>query len=81
MKESRRVPITVPELGAERIAFSLWHVRPGDKVTGGDRVAEVLIPGAVFDIHAPATGTLAERNAQPGDAVQPGVVLGFIEED
>jgi pyruvate/2-oxoglutarate dehydrogenase complex dihydrolipoamide acyltransferase (E2) component len=81
VKESRRVPITVSELGAERIAFSLWHVRSGDKVTEGDRVAEVLIPGAVFDIHAPVTGTLAERNAQPGDAVRPGFVIGEIQEE
>jgi pyruvate/2-oxoglutarate dehydrogenase complex dihydrolipoamide acyltransferase (E2) component len=70
----------VPELGAERIAFSLWHVRPGDKVTEGDRVAEVLIPGAVFDVSAPATGTLAERTAQPGDAVRAGSVIGEIQE-
>ena len=81
MKESRRVPIAVPELGSGRATFSLWHVRAGDRVTEGDRVAEVLIPGAVFDVPAPASGTLADRTAQPGDALTAGQVLGEIQEE
>ena len=81
MKESRRVPITVPELGSDRVTFSLWHVRAGERVTEGDRVAEVLIPGAVFDVAAPATGTLTERIAQPGDRLELGQALGTLEED
>lgn len=80
MKESRRVPIAVPELGSDRIAFSLWHAAAGDRVTAGDRVAELLLPGAVFDVPAPATGVLAERAAQPGDALSTGQVIGVVEE-
>jgi pyruvate/2-oxoglutarate dehydrogenase complex dihydrolipoamide acyltransferase (E2) component len=74
------VPITVPELGSERVTFSLWHAAAGDRVTEGDRVAELLLPGAAFDVPAPATGVLAERIAQPGDALSTGQVLGVIEE-
>jgi pyruvate/2-oxoglutarate dehydrogenase complex dihydrolipoamide acyltransferase (E2) component len=70
----------VPELGAERVAFSLWHVRAGDRVTEGDRVAELLIPGATFDVPAPASGVLTERTAQPGDPLRPGQVIGTIDE-
>ena len=80
MKESRRIPITVPELGAPRATFSLWHVRVGDHVTEGDRVAEGVLPGAVFDVPAPVSGTLAERTVQPGDALVPGKPIGEIEE-
>jgi pyruvate/2-oxoglutarate dehydrogenase complex dihydrolipoamide acyltransferase (E2) component len=80
VKESRRVPITVPELGSPRASFSLWHVRVGDRVTEGDRVAEVLIPGAVFDVPAPTSGVLAERAVQPNDPLTPGQVIGVIEE-
>lgn len=80
MKESRRVPITVPELGT-RATFSLWHVRAGDRVTEGDRVAEVLVPGAVFDVSAPATGVLTDRVAQPNDPLTAGQILGEIQED
>lgn len=75
------MPITVPELGSDRATFSLWHVQVGDRVTEGDRVAELLIPGAVFDVSAPVSGVLAERTAQPNDALTTGQVLGAVEED
>ncbi len=81
MKESRRVAITVADLGAPRVTFSLWHVRIGDRVTEGDRVAEVLVPGAVFDVPAPVSGTLAERTVQPGDPLTPNQTIGAIREE
>ena len=81
MKEFQRVPITVPDLGSPRVTFGLWHVRVGDRVTAGDRVAEVLIPGAVFDVPAPVSGTLAERAVQPGTLLTVGQVIGEIQEE
>ena len=74
-----RVPIPLPDLGTPRAVLSLWYVRPGDRVYEGDRVAEVLIPGATFDVPAPATGVLVERAALPNDPVAAGQVLGMIE--
>ena len=71
----------MPELGSDRATFSLWHVRAGDRVTEGDRVAELLIPGAVFDVPAPASGILAERVAQPNDPLTAGQVIGAIQEE
>ena len=53
----------------------------GDRVTEGDRVAEVLIPGAIFDVPAPASGVLTEQSAQPGDALSAGQVVGQIQEE
>lgn len=81
MKQPRRVPITLPELGGDRTTLSLWYARPGDRVFEGDRVAEVLLAGATFDIPAPATGTLRDRLALRGDLLTPGQVLGVIEEE
>ena len=75
------VPITLPDLGSDRAVLSLWHVRPGERVYEGDRVAEVLIPGAVVDVSAPATGTLADRLALPSDRLTAGQVLGTIDPD
>lgn len=72
--------ITLPDLGAAAV-LSLWYVRPGDRVYEGDRVAEVLIPGATFDVPAPATGVLAERRVLPNDPITPGQVLGVVQED
>jgi pyruvate/2-oxoglutarate dehydrogenase complex dihydrolipoamide acyltransferase (E2) component len=80
MTDPRRVPITVPDLGSDRATLSLWYVRPGDRVYEGDRVAEVLIPGATFDVPAPATGVLGDRLALPTDPVTTGQVLGVIVE-
>ncbi len=74
------MPITLPELGSPSASFSLWHVRVGDRVNEGDRVAEVLIPGAIFDVPAPVSGTLAERLTLPNDVLAPGQVLGVIQD-
>ncbi len=63
------------------MTFSLWHVRVGDRVTEGDRIAEVLIPGATFDVPAPVSGTLAERNVQANDPLTPDIVLGVVQEE
>ena len=74
-------PIPLPDLGTDRVTFSLWYVRPGERVFEGDRVAEVLVPGATFDVPAPANGVLAERLSLPNDLLTPGQVLGFIQEE
>jgi pyruvate/2-oxoglutarate dehydrogenase complex dihydrolipoamide acyltransferase (E2) component len=79
MKKPHRVEIVLPELGTEAARFSLWYVRVGDSVLEGDRVAEVLIPGATYDIAAPATGRLVERHKMANDPLASGEVLGAIE--
>ena len=81
MSAGDRVPIALPDLGTERATFSLWYVGPGDRVFEGDRVAEVLIPGATFDVPAPANGLLVERLALPNDPLTTGQVLGMIQEE
>ena len=58
----------------------MWCVPVGERVLEGDRVAEVLIPGATFDIAAPTSGVLKERYVQPNDLLAVGQVLGAIEE-
>jgi pyruvate/2-oxoglutarate dehydrogenase complex dihydrolipoamide acyltransferase (E2) component len=63
------------------VTLSLWYVRPGDVVIEGDRVAEVLIPGATYDVAAPATGKLAERLALSSDVLTTGQILGWIEQE
>jgi pyruvate/2-oxoglutarate dehydrogenase complex dihydrolipoamide acyltransferase (E2) component len=75
------VLITLPELGSPRPVLSLWYVGPGERVYEGDRVAEVLIPGATFDVPAPATGVVIERLARPNEQLTTGQVLGTIDPD
>lgn len=69
----------MPELGASPITLSVWFADPGDEVYEGDRLVEVLVGGATFDVPAPATGRLAERHALPHDRLTPGQVLGIVE--
>jgi len=80
VKEPLQVEIILPDLGTTRLKFSLWYVELGEWVFEGDRVAEIVIPGATFDVAAPATGRLIDRRKHPNDSVTPGEVLGAIEE-
>ncbi|MBA2224901.1 MAG: lipoyl domain-containing protein [Thermogemmata sp.] len=72
------VPIILPNLGTDRAVLSAWYVHPGETVYAGDRVAEVLIPGATVDIPAPIDGVLVERQAGVDQALFPGSVLGYL---
>jgi pyruvate/2-oxoglutarate dehydrogenase complex dihydrolipoamide acyltransferase (E2) component len=76
-----RTPIILPELGAAPVRLSLWFAGPGDFVFEGDRLVEVLVAGATFDVSAPATGRLIERHAWPRDVLTPGQVLGVMESE
>jgi 2-oxoglutarate dehydrogenase E2 component (dihydrolipoamide succinyltransferase)/2-oxoisovalerate dehydrogenase E2 component (dihydrolipoyl transacylase) len=71
-------PIVLPELGAPAVV-SLWHVQPGERVFEGDRVVEVSIPGAIFDVAAPITGIIRDQFKQSNEPVRAGDVLGSIE--
>jgi pyruvate/2-oxoglutarate dehydrogenase complex dihydrolipoamide acyltransferase (E2) component len=76
-----QTPVLLPELGASPVVLSAWFAEPGDLVYEGDRLVEVLVGGATFDVAAPATGRLAEKLALPSDPIVPGQVLGTVEEE
>jgi pyruvate/2-oxoglutarate dehydrogenase complex dihydrolipoamide acyltransferase (E2) component len=76
-----RTPVVMPDVGAAPVSFSLWFAAPGDTVFEGDRLVEVLVAGATFDVSSPATGRLVERLAWPRDPLTPGQVLGMVEID
>ena len=74
--------VLVPELGLEvgqPILVSVWFAGAGDPVYEGDRLVELLVAGATFDVACPADGTLAEVLAFPDDELQPGQVLGLVD--
>jgi pyruvate/2-oxoglutarate dehydrogenase complex dihydrolipoamide acyltransferase (E2) component len=71
--------VILPDLGTGPVHLSVWYADPGDLVYEGDRLVEVLIPGATFDVPAPATGRLVEKRAFPDDPLEPGQVIGMIE--
>jgi pyruvate/2-oxoglutarate dehydrogenase complex dihydrolipoamide acyltransferase (E2) component len=74
-----RKPILLPELGAAPATLSVWFAEPGETVFEGDRLVEVLVGGATFDVSAPATGQLAEKCVLPDETLAAGQVLGLVE--
>jgi pyruvate/2-oxoglutarate dehydrogenase complex dihydrolipoamide acyltransferase (E2) component len=74
-----RAEILLPELGAAPVVVSVWFADSGEAVYEGDRLVEVLVSGATFDVPSPATGRLLEKLALPDDPVLPGQVLGIVE--
>ena len=67
-----QIKIIMPDIGAAPLQLSAWFADVGEEVYEGDRLVEVMVAGATFDVPAPATGQLTERQALPGDAVQQG---------
>ena len=76
-----RVPIRLPDLGTPRAVLSLWYARVGDRVFAGDRVAEVLIPGATVDVPSPAGGVVVTQAVLANDPLTAGQVIGEIESE
>jgi len=74
-------PILLPDLGTAPVVLSVWFAGVGDRVYEGDRLVEVLVNGATFDVPAPATGRLAEKRAYPDDRLCPGQTLGLVAEE
>jgi pyruvate/2-oxoglutarate dehydrogenase complex dihydrolipoamide acyltransferase (E2) component len=73
--------VILPDLGVPSARMSVWFAEPGDAVYEGERLVEVAVGGATFDVSAPATGRLAERFALPPDVVKSQAVLGEIVVD
>jgi pyruvate/2-oxoglutarate dehydrogenase complex dihydrolipoamide acyltransferase (E2) component len=74
-----KAPVILPELGAAPVVLSAWFADAGEQVYEGDRLVEVLIGGATFDVSSPATGRLDEKHALPNDRLVSGQVLGVVE--
>src|SRR6476661_8868978 len=73
--------VILPDLGTGPdvpIIVSHWFAARGEVVWEGDRLVEVLVGPATFDVPAPATGRLAEIRGREDDRVAPGAVLGLV---
>ena len=73
--------VILPDLGTGPdvpIIVSHWFAARGEAVWEGDRLVEVLVGPATFDVSAPATGRLAEIRGREDDRVSPGAILGLV---
>ncbi len=74
--------VILPDLGTGPdvpIVVSYWYVAVGETVWEGDRLVELLVGPATFDVPAPAGGRLAEIRLEEDDRAPPGAVLGLLE--
>ncbi|TVQ90917.1 MAG: 2-oxo acid dehydrogenase subunit E2, partial [Chromatiaceae bacterium] len=77
---SKRTPVVLPPFG-EGVAtaeLSAWLVQPGTQVTRGQELAEVQTAKAALVVESPATGTLLELVAQPGDEMAVGATIAWL---
>lgn len=77
----KHVPVVLPDLrvGGEPVRVSCWLVDVGDNVALGDRLVEVLIRGATFDVSAPADGILVAIEKTVDAPVSTGEQLGLLQ--
>jgi pyruvate/2-oxoglutarate dehydrogenase complex dihydrolipoamide acyltransferase (E2) component len=76
-----RKAIVMPDVGVASAQVSAWYVHPGELVYAGDRVVELLMGAATFEVLAPCAGRFVEKAALLQDCVAVGQVLGYIEEE
>jgi pyruvate/2-oxoglutarate dehydrogenase complex dihydrolipoamide acyltransferase (E2) component len=76
-----RIDVVMPDVGLPEMNVTVWFFQPGDHVYQGDRLVEVGAHGATFDVPAPVTGRLVDRQVFPHDVVRPGQVLGAVIAD
>jgi pyruvate/2-oxoglutarate dehydrogenase complex dihydrolipoamide acyltransferase (E2) component len=77
----RLAAVILPELGTGPdlpIIVSHWFAARGDLVWEGERLVEVLVGPATFDVPSPVTGRLTEIRVLEDDRVLVGSVLGFV---
>jgi pyruvate/2-oxoglutarate dehydrogenase complex dihydrolipoamide acyltransferase (E2) component len=80
MSAPDRIPVLLPDLGGEEpVRVATWLVEPGETVETGDRLVEVLLPGVLVYVTAPAAGTLAAVERRQGAHAAPGDVLAWVE--
>jgi pyruvate/2-oxoglutarate dehydrogenase complex dihydrolipoamide acyltransferase (E2) component len=77
----RLAAVILPELGTGPdlpIVVSHWFASRGDLVWEGERLVEVLVGAATFDVPSPVTGHLIEIRGLEDDRVAAGSVLGVV---
>ena len=77
----RLAAVILPELGTGPdlpIIVSHWFAARGDLVWEGERLVEVLVGPATFDVPSPVTGRLTEIRGLEDDRVEVGSVLGLV---
>ena len=73
-----RVPM-IEDAGG-RLSIGRWFKRVGDPVSIGEPVVEIDTYSLTHEIQAPATGILSKVLVEDGGSVEPGTVVGTIDQ-
>ena len=78
-----RTPIEMPKLGydMESGAIGSWLKQVGDAVSRGEPIAEIETDKTTVEMEATVSGTLIEQTLGPGEDIDVGTVIGYIESD
>jgi 2-oxoglutarate dehydrogenase E2 component (dihydrolipoamide succinyltransferase) len=73
--------IKVPKIvGASRLSVGRWFKSVGDPVSLGEPVVEIETYNLTHEIQAPATGILSKVLVKDGGSVEPGTLIGTIDQ-
>ena len=73
--------IRVPKIaGVSNLSVGRWFKRVGDPVSIGEPVVEIDTYSMTYEIQAPVTGVLSKILVRDGGSVEPGTVLGTIDQ-
>jgi 2-oxoglutarate dehydrogenase E2 component (dihydrolipoamide succinyltransferase) len=76
-----RTEIKVPKIaGVMRLSVGRWFKSVGDPVSIGEPLVEIDTYNMTHEIPAPATGILSKILVKDGGSVDPGTVLGTIDQ-
>ena len=81
MSETMVAEIKVPMIaGAARLSIGRWFKRVGDPVSIDEPLVEIDTYNLTHEIRAPATGVLSKVLVRDGGSVEPGTVVGTIDQ-
>ena len=81
MSEIMGTEIKVPKIaGVLRLSVGRWFKSVGDPVSIGEPLVEIDTYNMTHEIRAPATGILSQILVKDGGSVDPGTVLGNIDQ-
>ncbi len=72
--------IIIPQLDANLVDVTVtrWLKKPGDAVAAGETIAELTTDKAVYELEAPAEGTLLSVYAAEKSVVPTGFIVGLL---
>ena len=81
MSETKGTEIKVPTIaGVAKLSIGRWFKRVGDPVSIGEPLVEIDTYNLTHEIRAPATGILSKVLVKDGGSVEPGTMVGTIDQ-